>query len=98
MPLNRQIKSKNSDRLDILAFALLLAGLAWLVSLGVEQAGYYWQWYRLPRFLFFTDDSGLHAGLLLQGLWVTLQVTGLSFVLAFTIGLLTALCRISGSS
>ncbi|MGE4506854.1 MAG: amino acid ABC transporter permease [Desulfovibrionaceae bacterium] len=90
-------RARRRDALDICLFALLAAGLVWLLLLGTERTGYYWQWYRLPRFLFTMDEAGMHPGPLLAGLWVTLRVTALSFVLAFAFGLLAALCRLSGS-
>ncbi len=85
------------DLVDIIIFALLVAGLLWLVLLGTQQTGYYWQWYRLPRYFWFSDEAGLHPGLLMTGLWVTLKITSISFVLAFAFGLITAICRLSAS-
>jgi len=82
---------------DWLLFLLLAAGFAWLVLRGAEGLGYNWQWYQVPRALITTDAEGLIAGPLLQGLVVTLKLTGLSFAGAFVVGLTTALLRLSGT-
>lgn len=78
-------------------FLLLLAALAWLLYQGSLEMGYNWQWYRVPRFLFQFEDGRFVPGLLLQGLSVTLKITAASLVLAFCIGLVTAVFRLSGS-
>lgn len=64
---------------------------------GTERLGYNWQWYRIPRYLFTFEDGHFTAGPLLQGLAVTLYVSGFSLVLCFVFGLVTALLRLSGS-
>lgn len=86
-----------SDCLQTAAFLLLAAGLAWGLTSGAENLGYHWHWSRVPRYLFFKDAHGWQAGLLLQGLWLTLEITAASLVLAVAIGLATALMRLSGS-
>lgn len=85
------------DLLDVVIFLSIVGTTLWLLLMGTEEAGYYWQWYRLPRFLWTIDEAGWHAGPLLHGLVVTLKVTGLSVPLAFAFGLLTAICRLSNS-
>ncbi len=88
---------RRSQVVDILLFGgLLLLGVLFMAR-GTENLGYNWQWYRVPQYLYALDDSGFHAGPLLEGLGVTLKITGISLVLAFGIGLLAALLRISGS-
>nr|WP_242012260.1 amino acid ABC transporter permease [Pseudodesulfovibrio cashew] len=74
-----------------------MAGLLWLVSLGTERLGYNWQWYRIPQYLVQVTDNGLSWGPLMQGLGVTLQITGISLSLMLVIGLTTALMRMSRS-
>ncbi|MGD9331704.1 MAG: amino acid ABC transporter permease [Desulfobacterales bacterium] len=83
--------------LDSVKF-LLLSGLLVLVLFrGSEKLGYYWQWYRLPRYLFTVEDGQWIAGPLLQGLYVTLQITAISLILATLLGLATAFLRLSRS-
>jgi polar amino acid transport system permease protein len=88
---------KQSPFVDIILFLCVLAGATWLVAEGTSELGYNWQWYRVPHYIFSFENGRFVAGPLLEGLEVTLEITAASFVLAFTIGLITALCRLSGS-
>ncbi|MFW5791916.1 MAG: amino acid ABC transporter permease, partial [Desulfohalobiaceae bacterium] len=91
------IQHKRSTALELgkyLAVLLLLAGLA---VRGAGQLGYNWQWFRVPRYLFRFEDGHFTAGLLLQGLLVTFQITCVSLVLAVLFGLTAALLRLSHS-
>jgi len=83
--------------IDIIQYFLLVAAIVWLMSLSTSTLGYYWQWYRIPRYLFRIEDGRLVAGQLIQGLFFTFKISGISLVLAFAIGLATALIRLSGS-
>jgi polar amino acid transport system permease protein len=76
---------------------LLGAVLVWLAVQGSEHLGYNWQWYRVPRYLATVKDGHLHAGPLLEGLLVTLRITGVGLVLALVFGLVTAVARLSRS-
>ena len=82
---------------DTLKLAAAVAVGGWLMLRGTADLGYHWQWYRVPRYLVSFDDGGFVAGPLLQGLAVTLQITGASLCLALLFGLVTALMRLSGS-
>ena len=88
---------KYSSLIDIAKFALLVGGIIWLLLRGSGRVGYNWQWYRVPRYFFTFEDGVFVSGPLLDGLWVTLEITMYSLVLASVIGLLTALLRLSGS-
>lgn len=92
-----QKSRKYSSLIDIAKFGLLVGGIAWLLLRGSGRVGYNWQWYRVPRYLFTFEDGVFVSGPLLDGLWVTLEITMYSLVLASVIGLLTALLRLSGS-
>ena len=83
--------------IDIIQYLLLVAAIVWMMSLSTSTLGYYWQWYRIPRYLFRIEDGRLVAGQLIQGLFFTFKISGISLVLAFAIGLATALIRLSGS-
>lgn len=82
---------------DILAYMAMLALLAWLLVRGTAGLGYNWHWYRVPAYLVDPQNGRLVAGPLLQGLVITLKISALSLVLAFVIGLVTALLRLSNS-
>jgi len=88
---------KASPLIDILLFLCVLAGATWFVASGTTKLGYNWQWYRVPQYIYIHDAGRFVSGPLLEGLKVTMKITAASFVLAFSIGLLTALCRLSGS-
>ena len=91
------LKYRSTDLLQLCAFLLLVSGTCWALQQGAENLGYNWQWSRVPRYLVTSAADGWHAGPLLQGLWLTLQITAISLVLAFLIGLITALMRLSRS-
>ncbi|MCF6266712.1 MAG: amino acid ABC transporter permease [Desulfuromusa sp.] len=62
---------------------------------GAENLGYNWQWSRVPRYLIEISADGWQFGPLLQGLWLTLEITFVSLCLSLTIGLVSALMRLS---
>ncbi|MBT8346893.1 MAG: amino acid ABC transporter permease [Desulfofustis sp.] len=80
---------------DIFQFILLLIILGYLFSRGLENLGYNWQWYQVPPFILEITAEGLKTGPLLFGLGVTLKISAISLLLAFLIGLLTAVLRLS---
>ena len=86
-----------SNLLQIGAFLLLLAGCFLGLMHGAENLGYNWQWNRVPRYLIQTTASGWRFGPLLQGLWLTLEITFVSLCLSLSIGLISALMRLSNS-
>lgn len=86
-----------SPATDILQYGILLLILSYLALQSADNLGYNWQWYKIPRYLYTVQDGQFHAGPLLKGLVVTLKISSLSLVVAFLIGLLTALFRLSNS-
>lgn len=82
---------------DILQYVLLVALIIWLMSISTARLGYFWQWYRIPRYLFRMEDGRLVAGLLIQGLLFTFRISAVSLVFTMVIGLGTALARLSDS-
>ncbi len=64
---------------------------------GAENLGYHWQWQRVPRYLIKFSAEGWQFGPLLQGLWLTLEITAVSLVFSLIIGLVSALMRLSTS-
>ena len=71
--------------------------IVWLVFASGTELGYNWQWYRVPRYIASVTDGHFQPGPLLQGLAVTLQVSAVSLLLSSVFGLVTAICRLSGS-
>jgi polar amino acid transport system permease protein len=96
-----EVRTKTAARRSLIAdgakFAALVAVITVLMVRATEDLGYHWQWYRVPRYLFSLSGGDVILGPLLNGLIVTFQITGVSLVLAFAFGLVTALMRLSGS-
>lgn len=82
---------------DVIKVLATSAVLVWLVYAGGTELGYNWQWYRVPRYLYTISEGHLLAGPLLKGLLVTLKVSAIALILSSLFGLVTAICRLSGS-
>ena len=78
--------------------AILVFGIiAWLIYAGAAAMEYRWQWYRVGPFFYRMVDGEFIAGPLIRGIIVTLQLAGVSSVLAILIGAFTAIGRMSNS-
>ncbi|MFC1798542.1 amino acid ABC transporter permease [Thermodesulfobacteriota bacterium] len=76
---------------------MVMIVIAWLLSIGTSRLGYNWQWYRVLRYIYTIDGGTFIAGPLTNGVLVTFQITAISLVTAFVIGLTTAFMRLSVS-
>ncbi len=78
-------------------FYILFGGLALILALGAGfgSIDYNWQWYRVPDYFYSFDSNGFSRGLLLDGLVVTLKISGLGLLLSMVLGLFSALARLS---
>jgi polar amino acid transport system permease protein len=83
--------------IDISAYLFLMVGGVFLLLKGAEDQGYYWQWFRIPQFLYKFEDGQFVAGPVLKGLKITLNLAWVSLILTYIIGLVTALMRLSNS-
>ncbi|MBW1865246.1 MAG: amino acid ABC transporter permease [Deltaproteobacteria bacterium] len=88
---------KRMHLFDISAYLFLMIGGIFLLLKGAEDQGYYWQWFRIPQFLYKFEDGQFIAGPILKGLKITLNLTWISLILTYIIGLVTALMRLSNS-
>jgi polar amino acid transport system permease protein len=88
---------KRSPVMDITKFLMVVAVLIWVMARGTQQLGYNWQWYQVPKYIFQFQDGEFTFGPLLFGLAVTFRITAWGLVLSMTIGLVTALLRLSSS-
>ena len=88
---------KRMHLFDISAYLFLMIGGVFLLLKGAEDQGYYWQWFRIPKYLYEFDDGRFIAGPILKGLKITLNLTWISLILTYIIGLVTALMRLSNS-
>ncbi len=95
--LGKNWRYQRSSILGGVKFLLAVLALVWFFAHGTEKLGYHWQWYRVPRYLYTVDSGHLRAGPLLQGLKTTVQISGVSLLLAFVLGLIAALMRLSAS-
>lgn len=82
---------------DVIRFILLTGVMTGIILRGVDALEYNWQWYRVPQFIFRIEDGHLQAGPLIDGLWLTLRISGLGLICSFVIGLATAFFRLSNS-
>lgn len=91
------LKKRRSQIIDIIKFTVVALAGVWLLVRGSGELGYNWQMYRIPQYLFTIKNGVFTPGPLLEGLAITLKISGIGLVLAFTFGLLTALLRLSDS-
>ena len=89
---------RRSTLVDILVFAVLCTALVLTSVAGVENTGYHWQWYQIPKYIDTITDNGWQPGPLLAGLGITLQISAISLVFSLIIGLTTAIFRLSNSA
>lgn len=89
---------KRKKVFDILGYVFVVGGICWLVIRGAENQGYFWQWFRIPRYLIEFDDGTFTAGPILKGVKVTLNIVWVSLIVTYLIGLITALMRLSNSA
>ena len=82
---------------DVIKFLLVIGLITWVIAGGTESLTYNWQWYRIPQYIFSFENNKFTSGPLLNGLVVTFHITGLSLIIAFVLGLVTALLRLSNS-
>lgn len=80
---------------EILLFLLLSALLLAAVSFLSGNLRYDWHWYRVGRYLFDASRGFPFPGPLLRGLGITLQISFISLVAAFLLGVITAFMRLS---
>ena len=83
--------------MDVTKFLMVVAVLIWVMARGTQQLGYNWQWYQIPKYIFQFQDGEFSFGPLLFGLSMTFRITAWGLVLSMTIGLVTALLRLSNS-
>ena len=82
---------------QILQAIMVFGIIAWLIYAGAAAMEYRWQWYRVEPFFYRIVDGEFIAGPLIRGIIVTLQLAGVSSVLAILIGAFTAIGRMSNS-
>ena len=66
-----------------------------VVVSGYHHIDYNWQWYRVRPYLFSFEQGQFVNGLLLDGLVITLKISGLGLVFSLVAGTVSALARLS---
>jgi polar amino acid transport system permease protein len=82
---------------DIAGFLAVVTAVVWIIVKGAENQGYHWQWFRISPYLLTWTEGQPVGGPILKGLAVTLNITWISLILTYAIGLVTALLRLSHS-
>ncbi len=84
--------------IDSIKYLLFLGVIITIITLSSANMNYNWQWYRVPGYIISRSaDGALIPGRLLTGLALTVKISVISLVLAFFIGMITALFRLSSS-
>ena len=96
-PSNRSTFLHHHLLSDLFKYVAVVGALSWLIFRGAERLGYNWQWYRVPVYLYSIENGHLTPGPLIDGLFITLQITVVSLILALAFGLITAILRLSHS-
>lgn len=98
MKLNLMTKTKiKSVLFGFLQIAILIFGTLFLLDSGAKTMDYQWQWERVPSYLFFFEQGRWWPAELIEGLFITLEISAISMVFCLLIGLVTALLRQSDS-
>ncbi|MFT4729611.1 MAG: polar amino acid transport system permease protein [Granulosicoccus sp.] len=85
----------NSSPVSVVLYLLTMGYICWVVYIGADNIGYNWQWYNIPQYVYSFTDDGFQPRELLLGLYVSLKISVISFLLALCMGLGLALLRLS---
>lgn len=84
-----------SVAMSVAIYMAVMGAIVYGSYVGAQNMGYNWQWSRVPQFLWSYTDDGFQLGEIFEGLWVTIHLSVISFVIATVLGLLIALLRLS---
>ncbi|MDT8378130.1 MAG: amino acid ABC transporter permease [Desulfotignum sp.] len=82
-------------RQHLIAASVFTVVLVLTVVIGYRNLSYNWQWYRVAPYFFSFEQGQFMPGVLLQGVWVTLKISGISLILSLIIGTVSAFARLS---
>lgn len=80
---------------SVIQYLIIVGLVIYAAANGANAMGYNWQWYRIPQYFFEMTDEGLVYGEIAFGLVATLKLSGVCFILAFFLGLMIAILRLS---
>ncbi|SHN66396.1 amino acid ABC transporter permease [Desulfovibrio litoralis] len=95
---SKNVRRRNkASFLDWLLYCLMLFLSGYLFIYGALESGYRWHWQKafgyLAEYNFSTDEFYFKFGLLFDGLFVTFELSFWAFLIAFGIGISSALLR-----
>ena len=82
---------KRKSQVAFLAWVAAMVGVVGVVLWAASRMDYRWQWYRVPSYLLVQDGDDFYAGILIDGLGVTLKISILALLLAMCVGFVVAL-------
>ncbi len=88
-------KGFNSVSSSVIQYLIIVGLVIYAASNGASAMGYNWQWYRIPQYFYEITDGGFVFGEISFGLVETLKLSGVCFILAFFLGLMIAILRLS---
>jgi len=80
---------------SLIKSVLFVFFLVAVFAAGYLNLEYNWQWYRIWPYLLTEQGNRMVPGLLLQGLWVTLKISGVGLGLSLGLGMVSAMARLS---
>ncbi len=92
------LKVKYPVIIETLKFLVFSFIIIIIISGGIKNLNYRWQWYRVSDFIYSFSDEGFMPGPLLTGLGMTISISAISFILSFIFGFTAALFRLSDSA
>ena len=95
--IKRNTRWWNSNWFDVAQLVAFSVGLIWLTVNGANQMGYNWTWYRIPKYFYKIIDGEFYRGPLIEGLFVTLEISAYGIIITLALGLITALLRMFNS-
>jgi len=90
-------KEKMTTWKNTLKPLLFMGMIGSIFYFGYQNLDYNWQWYRVWSYLFSFDQGQFSKGMLLTGLLITVQISGIGLVLSLAIGIVSAFARLSSS-
>jgi polar amino acid transport system permease protein len=83
---------------DVSVFLIFLAFLLQFMFHGAAGLDYEWHWNQVPQFIYQYDShGGLHPGVMLDGLGITIKIVALAFIGTIVLGFICALLQRSDS-
>ena len=80
---------------NLIKSVLFVSFLSAVFAAGYLNLEYNWQWYRIWPYLLTEQGGQMVPGLLLQGLVVTLKISGVGLLLSLALGIFSAMARLS---